>query len=166
MNFCEICGEKLTEKECENCGISEGIVPYCPNCKEFRFPHFNTAVSSVIYNYDFSKILLIKQYKKDYNILVAGYVNKGETLECALKREIKEEVGLNIISFKFNESRYFEKSNSLICNFITNAENENFTLNNEVDFAKWYTGQEAKEAVFKNSFAEYFLNLSLSKIPF
>lgn len=164
MKYCYTCGEKLIEKECFNCGVSDGILPYCPKCGEFRFPFFNSAVSMVIFNADYSKILLIRQYGRDINILVAGYVNKGETLEEALVRELKEEVGLEPLSFKFNESKYFEKSNSLISNFIVQAKDEEFTLNPEVDFAQWYSLDEAKAAVYKNSLAEHFLNLAVGKV--
>ncbi len=166
MEYCYKCGKKLTEKECINCGISEGMVPYCEECNEFRFPFFNVAVSTVIYNADLSKVLLIQQYGRKNNILVAGYVNKTETLEHALLREIKEEVNLNIIDFLFNESRYFEKSNSLICNFIAVSDSEDFKLSSEVDSAKWYTSNDAKEVVLKDSLAEYFLNKSIEKISF
>lgn len=163
MNYCYECGEKLTIKECFNHGMSDGFFPYCTKCSEFRFPFFNVAVSSVIFNKDYSKILLIKQYGRDINILVAGYVNKKETLEEALKREVLEEVNLKVLDFKFNESKYFEKSNSLICNFITSVEDENFKLTTEVDAAQWFGIKEAKAAVYKNSLAEYFLNLAVEK---
>lgn len=165
MNFCSKCGNKLMLKECFNCGISEGFIPFCPNCNEFRFPTFNSAVSMVIYNKDYSKTLLIKQYGKDQNILVAGYVNKSENLETTLKREIKEEVGLTVLSYQYNESKYYEKSNTLICNFIVQTESEDLHLTKEVDSAHWFNIKEAKEAVLKNSFAEYFLNQSINKIP-
>ena len=164
MTYCSKCGSELTQKECFNCGISEGFIPYCPKCEEFRFPPFNCAVSMVVYNKDYSKILLIKQYGRDYNILVAGYVSKGENLETTLKRELQEETGLKVLSFKYNESQYFEKSNTLICNFIVQAVNEEFKLTCEVDSAKWYSITEAKEVVLKNGLAEYFLNLSTDKI--
>lgn len=135
MKYCVECGNKLTEKECVNCGISEGVVPYCKNCQEFRFPMYNVAVSAVIFNPDYSKILLIQQYGRPKNILVAGYVNKGEDLEHALAREIKEEVGLEVMSFKFNASRYYEKSNTLICNFVVQVKDEKISLTTEVDSA-------------------------------
>ena len=79
MEYCSKCGNKLILKESFNCGISDGMVPFCTKCNEFRFPMFNSAVSSVIYNKDFSKTLLVQQYGRGVNILVAGYVNKGET---------------------------------------------------------------------------------------
>ncbi len=164
MNYCIECGNKLILKESFNCGISDGMVPFCTKCNEFRFPMFNGAVSSVIYNKDFSKTLLVQQYGRGVNILVAGYVNKGETLEEALVREIKEETGLIVSSYKFNASKYFEKSNSLICNFIVNVENENLHTNSEIDFAKWYTVEEARREIYKASLAEEFFLKSLNKI--
>lgn len=151
-------------KENFNCGISEGMVPYCNNCKEFRFPFFNAAVSCVIYNKDFSKTLLVQQYDNGLNILVAGYVAKTETLEQTLEREIKEETGLNVLNFVYNESKYFERSNTLICNFIVNVKNENLNCNAEIDCANWYKINEAKDVILKNSLAEYFFILSLEKI--
>lgn len=52
--------------------------------------------------------MLIKQYGKDRNILVAGYVNKGEFAEHALRREVREEIGLNVVSCCFNHSEYYD----------------------------------------------------------
>lgn len=164
MKYCLECGSKLILKECINCGISEGNIPYCEKCQTFRFPVFNIAVSMVIYNNDFSKILLIKQYGKNANILVAGYVSKGENLAETLKRELKEEVNLTPVSFKYNDSQYYEKSNTLICNFIVQAENEHYTLNSEVDCAEWFDIETAQKEVLQNSLASYFLNLSVKKL--
>lgn len=164
MKYCIECGTKLILKENFNCGISEGDIPYCTNCKEFRFPQFNTSVSMVVFNKDYTKILLIQQYGRGVNILVAGYVNKGENLEQTLKRELKEEVNLDLLSYKYNESQYFEKTNSLICNFIVTTKNEDFKLTPEVDCAKWYSIDEAKDVIYKKSLAEYFLNRAINKI--
>lgn len=164
MKYCHECGSKLITKECFNCGISEGEIPFCPKCGEFRFPIFNVAISLVIYNKDYSKTLLIKQYGRDWNILVAGYVNKTENLEETLQRELAEETGLKVAKYKYNESKYFEKSNTLICNFIVQTENENFHLNNEVDYAEWYKIKDAEIAILPDSLAQYFFKQSLCKI--
>lgn len=164
MKYCYECGTELVQKECFNCGVSDGFFPYCEKCSAFRFPFFNVAVSSVIFNKDLTKILLIKQYGRENNILVAGYVNKTETLEEALIREIKEEVGLKVISYKFNQSRYFEKSESLICNFISKTDSEEYTLNPEVDSAEWFTFDDAKKSVMPESLAEYFLKSAIDKV--
>ena len=92
MKHCMQCGSELVLKELKD----EGMVPYCPTCKDFRFPVFNVAVSMVILNETKDETLLIKQYGKDSYILVAGYVNKGEDAEDAVIREVKEEMGLAV----------------------------------------------------------------------
>lgn len=54
MKYCSECGTQLIEKEC---GI-DGLVPYCPTCKQFRFPMFNSAISTIIFNPTKDKILI------------------------------------------------------------------------------------------------------------
>ena len=56
MKYCSEFGTKLIEKEC---GI-DGLVPYCPTCKQFRFPMFNSAISTIIFNPTKDKILLTR----------------------------------------------------------------------------------------------------------
>lgn len=57
---------------------------------------YNVAVSMVVINEQTGEILLIKQYGRPHFILVAGYVNRGEQLEHAVSREIKEETGMTV----------------------------------------------------------------------
>ncbi|WP_338630483.1 NUDIX domain-containing protein [Clostridium baratii] len=75
----------------------------------FRFPTFSSAISAIILNPDKDKVLLIQQYGRVDNILVAGYINKGEDAEQTLVREVKEETGLNIKDYQYMKSRYYEK---------------------------------------------------------
>lgn len=154
MKHCMECGTKLTTQYLEN----EGDIPYCTNCKAYRFSVFNTAVSMIVLNPKRNKILLIKQYGgKDY-ILVAGYVNKGESAENAVIREVKEELGMEVMELHYNKSMYYEKSNTLMLNFscvISNESLENMTT--EVDEAMWFTFEEAKDNVKRDSLAQYFL---------
>lgn len=154
QNYCFVCGNKLTLKYCDD----EGMVKYCDKCDTFRFPLYNSAVSMIVFNPDKDKILLIQQYSRKSNILVAGYINKGETPQQALQRELNEEVGLNAVRWEYNDSRYFEKSQTLIHNFAVVADSENFTLKqNEVDFAQWYSITEAVQYIKPDSLAQKFL---------
>ena len=112
QKHCYECGTALTERELEG----EGIVPYCPQCQQYRFPMYNVAVSMVVINEQTGQILLIRQYGKPQFILVAGYVNRGEQLEHAVCREVKEETGMTVTHVKFNRTKFFEPSNTLMCN--------------------------------------------------
>ncbi|MBQ1991466.1 MAG: NUDIX domain-containing protein [Clostridia bacterium] len=158
LNFCSVCGTKLHKRLCGD----EGMVQFCDNCNEFKFPTFNSAVSMVIFNKAKDKLLLIQQYGRKDNILVAGYINKGEIPQEALQREIREEVNLKAIDWDYNHSIYFEMSNTLIHNFIVVVEDEDFTIKeNEVDKAEWFTIDDAGRYVKPNSLAKTFLTKAL-----
>lgn len=142
----------------------EGIIPYCEHCQTYRFPIFSTAVSMVVRNPENSKILLIKQYGRDWNILVAGYVNKGEAAEHAVAREVMEEMGLQVSDIRFNRSEYFEPSNTLMLNFTCIADTDDLSgMTDEVDSAAWYPFTEAASQVKQESLAEKFLLSFLEK---
>lgn len=158
--FCHECGTKLMQKELEN----EGIIPFCPKCKVYRFPVYNVAVSMIVINKKTDKILLIKQYGKDYYVLVAGYVNRIEQLEHAVAREIKEETGMNVSQIKFNRTRFYEPSDVLMCNFTAFVEDDSdFCVNEEIDDYCWFTYEEARKNIRQNSLAAYFLNAYLDE---
>ncbi len=155
MKFCYVCGTHLEEKYLER----EGMVPYCPHCKQFRFPIFNTAVSMEVLNPARTHVLLIQQYGKMRNILVAGYVNRGEHAEQTVAREVKEETGFLVHDIRFHESRFFEPSNTLMLNFSCVSESEDLSgVTDEVDKVEWYPLKKAREAIAHNSLAEAFLN--------
>lgn len=160
MKYCNECGNELIEKECDH----DGMIPYCPVCKEFRFPTFNSAISTVMFNPNKDKILLIQQYGRTSNILVAGYINKGENANEALLREVKEEVDLNVVDYIYNDNVYFDKSNTLIHNFISYVDDEGFQLTDEVDKAQWFTIPDAIMNVKEKSLAKNFLFKALHKL--
>lgn len=159
--FCVECGEKLTLMFASG----EGLVPYCKSCGQFRFAPFATAVSMVVTNRSKDKILLAKHIGHDDYILFAGYIKKGETAEKAVTREFKEETSLNVVKYKFMSSRYHEPRNVLMLNFILVAENGEPVIDEkELEEVKWFTFDQAIEAIKKDSTAEAFLKNALAEI--
>ena len=152
--YCRECGTKLEIRELEH----EGMVPYCPNCEQYRFPQYNVAVSMIVVNEERDEILLIQQYGRPSYILVAGYVNKGEALEDAVVREVREETGMTVSHLKFNRTQFFEKSDTLMCNFTAYVKDAGaLDPNYEIDSLAWFTREEARKNIRPNSLAEHFL---------
>ena len=158
--YCQDCGSKLALKYCEN----EGLVPYCNECGEFKFPPFKTAVSMVVVNRAQDRILIAKHTNGDF-LLYAGYVKKGESAEKAIVREIKEETGLNAVKYKYMSSRYHEPRNVLMLNFIVVVSDGDIRSNeDEISEPKWCTFDEALETVRHDSTAEFFLKNAVAEL--
>ena len=158
--YCHKCSTKLVEKELEN----EGLIPFCPDCGEYRFPMYNVAVSMIVINEETDKILLIQQYGRERNILVAGYVNRTESLEEAVKREIREETGMSVSRIRFNRTKFFHPSDTLMCNFTAWVEDDSeLNPNGEIDAYRWFDRDEARENILQGSLAAEFLNAYLDE---
>lgn len=162
MNYCFECGTKLIMRKPNDL---DPEAPYCPKCEAFRFPVFNCAISTVIINQAHTKVLFIQQYNRHSNVLVAGYISKGENAIETLKREVKEEVGLDVIDYYFNDTKYFEPSNTLMINFISVVDSEAIRINDgEVDQAKWFDLEDALTEIRPNSLAKQFVTTAVKKI--
>ncbi len=161
MTHCYECGTKLVPRELDG----EGIVPYCPKCEKYRFPIFSTAMSTTLLSPDRTKALLIQQYGKPRNVLVAGYVSKGENAEHAVVREVQEEMGLKVTEMAFVRSTYFSPTNTLMLHYLTIVDSEDLNgITSEVDKAQWFSLEEAKKQVLTPSLAQTFLFEALKRL--
>ena len=161
MTHCYECGTRLSPKELEG----EGIVPYCPKCGAYRFAIFSAAMSTTLLSPDRKKALLIQQYGRARNVLVAGYISKGENAEHAVVREIQEEMGMRVTQMAFVKSTYFEPSNTLMLHYLTVVDSEDLSGRTpEVDKAQWFSLEEAKREVVTPSLAQRFLWEALGRL--
>ena len=158
MAYCYKCGDKLIDKELEH----EGIIPYCPSCKEYRFPFFSSAVSVIILDKERKKTLLVKQYHTNKYRLVAGYINKGENAEEALLREMMEELGVKPIKYQILKTLYFDKSNTLMINYYAILDNYSVNPNYEIDEYAWVNVEDALDNLAEAKIALQFFNYYLS----
>ena len=72
---------------------------------------------------------------------------------------------MTVSSLRFNRTKFFEPANTLMCNFTAFVYDESeMNTNEEIDSYQWFTKDEAKENIKKNSLAEYFLNAYLNEV--
>ena len=130
------------------------------------FPQFPIAVSMVVTNRAQDKILLAKHVEDEDFILFAGYIKKGENAEKTVPREIKEELGLDVVKAKYMSSRYHAKKELLMLNFIVVVEeNRPIKLNtDEIAEARWCSPEEALTLIRKNTTAEFFLTNAVREL--
>ena len=125
-------------------------------------------VAALVFNPE-GKFLLLKSKKwKGKWGIPAGKVEYGERTEEALKREIREETGLEIEKIKFlkmqeliKERDFWEEAHFVSINSQCRAENENVTLNNEAEEYMWAGPEEALKLDINRptrELVEYFIN--------
>jgi len=131
--FCGKCGSPMQHKADERAIV-------CPSCKNMVFPKISPAVITAIVCDD--KILLARNASFTNNLfaLIAGYVDVGETLEQAVRREIKEEVGLEITRLQYYKSQPWPMSGSLMVGFVAEADDQQPIVidNKEIVEAGWF----------------------------
>ena len=133
--FCGRCGSATRLKSDERAIV-------CPNCHKVLFPSISPAIIVAIRNKE--KILMARNahFKNGFYSLVAGYVDAGETVEDAVRREVKEEVGLEIKNIHYYKSQPWPFSSSMMIGFIADVDEQHQDIcidNVEIVEADWYT---------------------------
>ena len=131
--FCPRCGTPLVRKD------SPELAMRCPSCRRDFYPRLNPAVIMRVVHGD--KILLARRGPADRRVfsVLAGFVEAGETLEEAVAREVKEEVGLDIVRVRYLKSQPWPFPNNLMIGFEAEAAGVDIAPDHqEVNEAGWY----------------------------
>ena len=90
--FCERCGHALSEKR-----IERKSRRYCPSCGRVVF--LDPKVAAVVLASVDGRLVMVRRGVEpalDRWSFPSGYVDRGETVEDAARREVKEETGLDV----------------------------------------------------------------------
>jgi NAD+ diphosphatase len=128
---------------CPVCGglngpFSESWGRTCPRCGHMGFPPVIPAVLALVHNGE--NILLAHQpgWGKRYSIL-AGFVEPGESLEDCVRREVAEEVGVEITDITYSGSQTWPFPTQLMVGFKARyVSGEIQPDRQELDDAAWF----------------------------
>lgn len=144
-----------TNRHCPRCGepteaVAAGHVRLCPADGKEQFPRVDPAVIMLIRD-DLDRILLARgpSWPENFRSILAGFVEPGESLERAVAREVREEVGLDVTAVRYLGSQPWPMPQSLMLGFFARAEGEQELRPDpeEILDAAWYTRGELKEAI-------------------
>lgn len=139
---------------CGRCGtptISEqaGHQRRCSNseCNALYFPRIDPAVIMRVEYED--KILLARQasWAPGMRSVLAGFVELGETLEDTVRREVMEEVGLDVTDIRYFASQPWPFPASLMLGFVATALSDQIAVNTEeLEMAAWFTREDLRNS--------------------
>jgi len=105
------------------------------------------------------KILMIRTHKWSHKWgIPGGKIERGESSEDALRREMMEETALEISDIRFvmvqdciNSPEFFRPEHFLLLNYLAKAESRDVTLNDEAEEFAWVTFEEAFKLDLNNA---------------
>ncbi len=97
------------------------------------------------------RVLIIKTHKwRDSWGVPGGKIHYGETIAAALKREFKEETGLELSSIQpgpvqeaVNSPEFYKEAHFILLNFIAYCDSEAVILNEEAEAYAWLEPRHA-----------------------
>lgn len=109
--FCGCCGNPTEHSSTERAKI-------CPQCGNVQYPRISPVIMAAVTDGD--RLLVTRYAGRPYKglALIAGFVEIGESLEEALKREVMEEVGLEVKNLSYFGSQPWGFSDSIISGFF------------------------------------------------
>ena len=134
---------------CANCGTptrfaAAGFRRECEVCKTHHFPRTDPVV--IMLAVDGENCLLGRQprFPKAMYSALAGFLEPGETVEEAVRREIKEEAGIEVDEVAYVASQPWPFPSSLMIGCLARAATRDVYLDHdELEDARWFSRDEA-----------------------
>lgn len=142
---------------CANCGtrtraIEGGWRRDCPSCGAQHFPRTDPVVIMLTYRGDQCLMGRAPHFAPEMWSCLAGFVEPGETIEEAVRRETLEETGITTGAVRYRWSQPWPYPMSLMFGCIAEATSQTITMDpNELAGARWFSRAEiAKMLVRKH----------------
>lgn len=155
--FCGRCGSKTEPQRDMRAMI-------CPSCGRVVFPRISPAIIVLVSKG--SKILLARErrFKDGMYSVLAGFVEPGETLEDTVRREVKEEVGIEIKDIRYFGSQPWPFPDSLMIAFTAEyLEGEISIDEREIIHADWFDWDSLPFIPGKISIARHMIDWFIEK---
>jgi NAD+ diphosphatase len=138
--FCGSCGAPTVV----GCG---GSVRTCTSCGAEHFPGPHAVVIMVVWRGDRCLLGQGRGWAPARYSALAGFVDQGETIEEAVAREVKEEVGLTVDEVVYHSSQPWPFPMSLMIGCFARVTDDALTVDpEELDDARWFSREEIRRA--------------------
>jgi len=129
---------------CAQCGTATSIADggyrrLCANCNAEHFPRTDPAVIMLVTAGDHCLLGRNKRFSGGHYSTLAGFVEPGETIEEAVRREVYEEVGVRTGVVHYFGSQPWPFPSSLMIGCFAEAKSRDIEIDgNEIVAARWF----------------------------
>jgi NAD+ diphosphatase len=155
--FCGRCGAPTVDKDDER-------AKRCPDCGRVNYPRVSPAVIMAVLKED--RILLARsgRFPKAFYSVLAGFVEPGETLEECVRREIREEVGIEVDRIRYFSSQPWPFPDSLMVGFTARYAGGDIRIDGrEIADAGWFSADDLPQIPPKISIARQLIDRFIDK---
>jgi NAD+ diphosphatase len=155
--FCGRCGVPLRMKTTER-------AKECPQCGLLHFPRLAPAIIVLVERGNELLLARSRHFLPGMYSVLAGFVEPGESLEEAVLREVKEEVGVEVKDIKYFGSQPWPFPHSLMIGFTATYNGGEISLNDEeIEEAGWFTADNLPRIPGKISIARKLIDWFIDK---
>jgi len=138
--FCTICGSSTRNESGGNTRICENTA-----CANRVFPRVDPAIIVLVSRRDRCLLGRQESWPDGRFSTIAGFVEPGESLEDAVRREVREETNIRVGSVHYHSSQPWPFPSSLMLGFTASAESDDIHLNDgELEDARWFSRKELR----------------------
>lgn len=138
--FCSVCGSACEPR-------SAGHVMHCTGCGTDHFPRSDPAVIMLVLREGRALLGHAPRFPEGMYSTLAGFVEPGESLEEAVRREVAEETGVRVGAVSYHSSQPWPFPQSLMLGFHAEGLSEEIRfLDDELADARWFTRAECRAA--------------------
>ena len=131
----------------------------CGTCGLLSFPRLSPAVIMVVHRGDEMLLAHGRAFPAPVYSALAGFVEPGESLEEAVRREVREEVGVEVGEPQYVASQPWPFPNSLMLGFYAEWADGDIEIDpNEIVDARWFHVDEMPTFPGSTSIASQLIN--------
>ncbi|XP_043831661.1 NAD-capped RNA hydrolase NUDT12 [Dromiciops gliroides] len=159
--FCPTCGSatKIEEGGYKRVCLKEDC-PSLQGVHNTSYPRVDPVVIMQVLHPDGNRCLLGRQKRFPPGMFtcLAGFVEPGETIEDAVRREVEEESGVKVGSVQYISCQPWPMPSSLMIGCLAVAMSTEIKVDkNEIDDARWFTKEQVMDVLTKGNQQSFFV---------
>lgn len=155
--FCGRCSSPMRE-------VDDEMQKSCPNCEFLSYPRISPAVIMSVIRGNAILLGRAPRFPSGMYSTLAGFVEPGEILEEAVRREVKEEVNIDVTDIRYIASQAWPFPHSLMIGFSCRYAGGELEINKtELEDANWFMPHAMPQLPSKLSVARALIDHFLAE---